>query len=87
MFHDTAMGRLFAAAREAAQREVQAVLERAQGNLVRAAHELGIHRRWLYRVLSRERMWPAVVRARSQAVRRHRDNADWLLRTRTALRG
>lgn len=79
------IGMLFQSDRRAARREVVAAIHRNDGVMVRVAHDLGLERRYFYKVLYREQLWPEVDKARAAARERKR-NPDWLTRTRAALR-
>ena len=40
------------------------VIARTEGNLVKAAHQLGIQRSHLYRLITQDQLWPVINRAR-----------------------
>lgn len=67
------------------RREVLEMLETTNGNILRAAHLLGVGRRHLYKVIYREDLWDEVDRIRQQH-RQHVDEPEWLKQTREALR-
>lgn len=68
-----------------AKAELRKVLERNEGNLVHSAHDLGMSRRQLYRLVYRAELWPVVNMMRSKRAQRRRDGPEWLARTRQAL--
>ncbi len=43
-------------------------IERNNGTIICIAHELGIHRDWLYRLIGRFRLWPVVNEARRRGL-------------------
>jgi len=81
---DTGIGRLFRADVARGRSELLRVLDRNGGNVLRAAHELAIGRRHLYKMLYREKLWPEVDAMRVSA-RKARREPTWLERTRAAL--
>lgn len=85
MRRDTAIGRLFRTDEAAAREELERVLVRCEGNIVHAAHELGMGRRQLYRLIYRAELWPVVNAERQRRLMRRRA-PEWLTRTREALR-
>ena len=48
--------------------QIVEAIRRSEGVLLRAAHELGIHRRWLYHLVYRHRLWPLVNEARIRKI-------------------
>ena len=74
--------------REYAIQEVTDSLNRTGGNVTRAAHELCICRRHLYRIIEEADLWGVVDAARARA-EKERDklslDTDWLVATRKAL--
>jgi hypothetical protein len=65
--------------------ELVRVLERNDGCVLRAAHELAIGRRHLYKMLYREKLWSEVDAMRLAARRAKREPPSWMERTRAAL--
>lgn len=55
------------------------------GNIARAAHQLDVGRRHVYKLIWREDLWAEVNELRRR-VRERRKNPSWLARTRAALR-
>ena len=73
--------------RERAIAEVVESLERTGGNVSRAAHELCISTRHLYRIIWRANLWAVVDAARLRyVVENIRTEPDWIKRTRRELR-
>lgn len=66
-YHDNAIGRLVRTDPTRAKAEMRAALERSRGCLNATAFELGIGRRWLYRLIYRLQMWPVVNEVRKRA--------------------
>lgn len=77
----TGIGLLFRRDEEQAIAELLEVLERNEGNMTRAAHDLCITRRHLYRLLNRANLWSDVERIRREA----KQEPDWLTKTREAI--
>ena len=81
---DTGIGRLFRAERARGRAELLRVLIRNEGNVLRAAHELAIGRRHLYKMLYREKLWDELDAMRASA-KKAKKEPTWLERTRAAL--
>jgi len=47
-------------------------LAKCEGNLLRTAHTLGIHRSHMYRLVESLRLWPVVNAARAERLTRER---------------
>lgn len=91
MNRSTWLGRLFRRDRVAARAEVVKVLRRYKGNLKAAAFDLGFDRRYMFRILWRETLWPELdaIRAAHPRVHARRvdvDDAEWIASARRALR-
>ena len=84
----TWIGRLFRADPMKARQEVLRVFRRYGGLMQPTANELGIARRHLIRICWRESLWTHLDKIRAEAGTRESviDEADWLARTRAALR-
>lgn len=68
----SAFGYMYATNREIALREIEDVLERCEGNVSRAAHELGVTRTYFYKILWRDgdTLLPIIDRIRTAALAR-----------------
>jgi hypothetical protein len=88
MMRATWIGALFRKDREAARAEVVRVLRRNRGEMKRAAIDLGLDRRYLFRILWRESLWHELDEIRAKvAAEDARAKADsWLGRARQALK-
>lgn len=74
------MGWLWNLGREERRAKVAQVIARTDGNLVKTAHQLGIHRSHLYRLIWRDELWPVVNAARERYLR-DQDHERALART------
>ncbi|HOA00831.1 MAG TPA: helix-turn-helix domain-containing protein [Dermatophilaceae bacterium] len=87
----TVVGRAFfrgdAQDRADALAEVIDAIDRTGGNVCRAAHEVGLSRWQLYRIVRAANLWPVIDAARLAWVERNmRREPDWLAATRKNLR-
>lgn len=57
------------------------VIVRCEGRLVYAAHELGVHRRTIYKLVYHHELWPLVNRARIRRIQVRRSNKKNYLRS------
>ncbi len=63
--HSTGLGELRERDLEAALEELKQTIERQHGNLVRIAADLGICRRYVYKLVTWNDLWPLVDVARA----------------------
>lgn len=80
----TGIGAMFRRDRAEGRAELEEVIRRCRGNIVRTAHELGLGRRHVYRLIYREALWDVVDAARAAAERPA--EPDLIRRAREALR-
>jgi len=83
MYVRTGIGDLYQKDPALARAELVRVIGHAGGNLRRAARELVVSRRHLYRLIERDNLFPEVELARERA----KAKQSWIDRARTALGG
>lgn len=69
-YHSTGLGELRARDPDAALEELKRTITRQHGNLVRIAKDLGICRRYVYKLVTWHDLWPLVDEARAAKFRR-----------------
>lgn len=79
------LGRLFRTDPLLARAYVERVIRRNRGVMRNIAFELGFDRRYTFRIIWRENLWPVLDEVRAAHAAETSDENAWLARTRKAL--